>query len=287
MMKAVSALSAVVGDAATGAIAAAAFSTGLAAVKLQLYNSTVGAFRAFSEGPPGEPAADLPIMADCLYGVSIAQALGLGPLWDGPFASHLAEEGRANGSPYGLTVLTGRPGAMPFADIDFTTWGMAGPTFSMVALASGEVTDPDIALAPTRLFMDNARSRLRDQWNLAGLYSGASWEKYTANDDGAPWCTNHYGMPLWHYVVHLGISGQVANIPAGTLSFKSAYAPPYTVPLLLAGTTGAVTRVGGNITVSLAFGALALPAGGLVVDDAPCPHAVDLRKGGSVSWSAL
>jgi hypothetical protein len=83
---------------------------------------------------------------------------------------------------------------MPFADIDFTTWGMAGPTWSMVALASGAVADPDAALAQTRLFMDNARSRLRDQWNLAGLYSGASWEKYTLNDDGAPWCTNHYGM---------------------------------------------------------------------------------------------
>jgi hypothetical protein len=86
-------------------------------------------------------------------------------------------------------------------------------------------------------------------------------------------------------VVHYGLSGQQANLPAGTLSFKSAYAPPYTVPLLLAGTTGAVSRVGGNITVSLAFGALSLPARGLVVDGAPCPTAVNLLKGESVSWT--
>ena len=114
MMKAVSALAEVAGDAATGATAAAAFSTGLAAVKAQLWNGTAGAFRAFSEGPPGQPATDLPIMADCLYGVSIAQALGLGLLWDGSFSSHLAEEVRANGSPYVLTQTTpARPTTTP------------------------------------------------------------------------------------------------------------------------------------------------------------------------------
>jgi hypothetical protein len=42
----------------------------------------------------------------------------------------------------------------------------------------------------------------------------------------------------------------------------------------------------GGITVSLAFGSLTLPAGGLVVDGVPYPGAVALTKGQSVSWSA-
>lgn len=284
MMKAVAVLADVVGDAATGATARDAFTRGLSAVRLQLWNATAGAFRAFAtKGPP----TTMPVMSDCLYGATIAHSLGLGLMWDGPpadFASHLALEESANGNDFGLVVLTGRDTAEPFASIDETEWGMAAPTWSYIGLA-GAGLGVDEALAVPQRFFDNVRLRLRDQWNLAGLYSGANWTQYSTNDDGQAWCTNHYGMALTHFYIHLALSGQQVNLPRGTLSFLPRYSEPFSLPLLLAGATGTVSAAAdGTYTVALAFGSLTLPAGGLSVNGRAYASAVSLVRGQSVSW---
>ena len=284
MMKAVGSLAELIGDAATADVSNKAFSNGLASMHTLLWNSTVGAFRAFSTR--GSPST-MPIMADCLYGASIAHSLGLGLLWDGPatdFKSHLASEAAFNANPYGLVVLTGRDGPMPFASIDFTTWGMAGPTYGYVGLASGQLGPVD-ALDFARRFMDNARSRISDQWNLAGLYSGANWTAYSANDDAQPWCTNHYGMPLTHYYLHYALSGQQANIPEGRLSFSPAFPAPFRLPFFLAGASGNVSQdEQKKVTLSIAFGTLTLPAGGLSVNGKVYPQPINMKKGDVISW---
>jgi hypothetical protein len=248
-----------------------------------LWNETAGAFRAFStQAAP----TTMPIMSDCLYGVTIAHSLGLGLLWDGPasdFISHLAAEAANNANPFGLVVLTGRDGPEPFASIDETEWGMAGPTFGYIGLAAGMGVDASLEYA--RRFFDNIRLRLRDTWNIAGLYSGADWSKYSANDDGQSWCTNHYGMALTHYYLHYALSGQQADLPGGKLSFAPQYPAPFSLPLLLAGTTGTVSAdAAGRYTVAVSFGSLQLPAGGLSVSGRAYAGAVSLVGGQSVSW---
>lgn len=119
-------------------------------------------------------------------------------------------------------------------------------------------------------------------------------------------------MPLTFYFNLYALSGQVTDIPGGRLAFAPAYPPPFRLPLLLAGTTGAlVARVGPaaaapedadedadaveddapevavavTYTVEIAFGRLRLPAGGLSVSGHAYPHAVDLAGGQRLSWT--
>jgi hypothetical protein len=69
------------------------------------------------------------------------------------------------------------------------------------------------------------------------------------------------------------------------LSLSPRFAPPFVLPVLLPGlmATIAVDAAGGRV-LRVAFGALSLPAGGLVVSGVPCPKAVELKAGGSVAW---
>ena len=162
---------------------------------------------------------------------------------------------------------------------------MGGPTYSSVSLYAGE-RNLTLALDPLKRFMDNYRTRLADQWNLAGLTTSANWT-YHENENGMSWCTSHYGMPLTHYFIHYGISQQQVNLMEGKLSFTPVINPPYTVPMLLAGITGTVSRDNNNgITVTVAFGTLSLPAGGLTVDGSSYPNSVNLGPGQSISWTA-
>ena len=58
------------------------------------------------------------------------------------------------------------------------------------------------------------------------------------------------------------------------------------MPVLVANAEGSLTsRTKGEYTLTLAFGALSLPRGGLVVDGKPCPKPVNLKAGDEVSWS--
>lgn len=278
MMKAVATLAKVVGDAVTLNEAETAFEAGLVAVRSQLWNPETQSFRAYA----GFNAT----MSDSLYGISIAHSLGLGILWNSSaeLLSHLQYEAKTNLDDFGLKVLVGREEPAPILGLDTSHWGMAGPTFSYVSLAAGS-KDIDGALNPTRLFMDNYRSRVNDQWNLAGLTTSANWT-FREHDNGQSWCTSHYGMPLTHYYAHYALSGLQINLPSGNVTINPVYPAPFVVPLLLAGTTGVVSKDRtGLIKVTINFGSLNIPAGGLVVSGKPYPKTVQLTKGQSISWS--
>ena len=173
---------------------------------------------------------------------------------------------------------------------DDVVWLGGGPTWSYLKAVSGTVPSLDDALAPARASTENFRTRLNDWWNLVGITTSASagW----AGNEGMPYITSHYGFLLPNLYLVYAVSGQVADIPQGSLSFAPLVpaGAPFSVPLLLPGTTGTVScAVLGqgryNYTVALAFGGLRLPGGGLSVNGAAYLAAVDLGPGGSVSWT--
>jgi hypothetical protein len=87
-----------------------------------------------------------------------------------------------------------------------------------------------------------------------------------------------------HYLVPV-LSGQMTNIPNGTLSFAPVYPCPFSLPATLAGTEGTVScDAAGTYTLALAFGHIELPAGGLSVNGKAYPSPVELGPGESVSW---
>lgn len=247
----------------------------------------------------------------------LALERGLGFLVNASYlASQLRAEATYNANDFGFTVLTGRSTPPPAAaagavsadagvepasprlaaaahavtrrgplrvdTVDDVDWMGAAPTWSYLALAVGQGAVDD-SLAPTRASVENWRTRLADWWNLAGITTSGDWGGQHAN--GMPYVTSHYGFLLPDYHLLYALAGQATDLPGGTLSFAPRYACPYTLPLLLAGTTGAVACDGaGQYSVSVAFGSLSLPAGGLSVSGSPYPGAVALSAGGSVSW---
>ena len=101
--------------------------------------------------------------------------------------------------------------------------------------------------------------------------------------------TSHYGFLLVDYYLLPGLTGQVTDIPGGTLSFEPAYACPYTLPVLLMGTEGLLVcdSLAGDTqyTLALLFGSLVLPPGGLSVSNSHYAQAVNLVGGANVSWT--
>ena len=301
-MRAVEAMAAVVGDAATGAAAAASFATARSAIKALLWNSTHGYFRAYTGGDA--------IMADCLYGQVVASAHGLGLLLDAvDMASHLAAELKYNGNRFGLTVMTGRHTPPPIpanvrpslrhlvgttADIqDDAVWEGAAPDWAAVALAlraADAALFPNVTavLEPMRLQSENWRSRLNTLWDIAGLTSTDTSEYGDENTLGQPLCTSHYGFALTSYYLVYALSGQQTNIPAGSLTFAPVYACPFALPAMLYNVEGSIAcdLAAGSptYTLRLAFGSLTLPAGGLAVNGVAYTGAVALGAGDSVSW---
>jgi hypothetical protein len=168
---------------------------------------------------------------------------------------------------------------------DDTNWQGAAPTWSYLALALGTAS-VDAALDPTRRATENWRSRLNDFWNLAGLTTSGDWGG--ENDNGQPYVTSHYGFLLPNYYLLPALTGQQTDVVGGTLTFAPRYPCPYTLPLLLAGTTGTVTCAGtAAFTVAVAFGTLSLPAGGLTISGSTYPGgAVTLAAGQSVTWGS-
>jgi hypothetical protein len=105
-----------------------------------------------------------------------------------------------------------------------------------------------------------------------------------------PSSCSHYGFALPTWYLPYVLSGQKSDIAHGSLEFAPLYAPPFVLPLLLPGTTGTVAAQpdvtsGTTFTVSIAFGQLTLPAGGLVVNGVPYPRSFALASGDSVSWT--
>jgi len=122
---------------------------------------------------------------------------------------------------------------------------------------------------------------------VAGIASGDDWPEGQKN---LPFVTSHYGFLLVDYYLVPGLSGQQHHLGKGAasfLSFNPPFAPacPFTFPVLLPGTTGSVgCDAAGAFNLSLAFGALSLPAGGLSVNGHAYPAALELAAGDSVAW---
>lgn len=297
-------LAKVVGDSATAAAAEAALARAQGAVGDLLWNSTYSYLRAYTGGDA--------VMTDALYGQEIALHHGLEWFFDkGKLSGHLAAELKYNGNPFGLTTVTGRHEPPPLAGKhaaerarglaragidteDDTIWLQSAPTWSVMTLrlakeagapfqplSAAQVTE---ALEPTRWQLENYRSRLNDMWNFAGLNSGAKWGPDSMN--GMPWVTAHYGFTMVDFYLYTALTGQQTNIAGGKLSFDPVYACPYTLPVLLQGVEGTLSCAGGQYTLTLMFGSLQLPAGGLSVAGSVYAQAVDLGEGDKVTWAS-
>ena len=81
------------------------------------------------------------------------------------------------------------------------------------------------------------------------------------------------------------LSGQLLDLPGGTLTFNPVLPGPYQLPFMgaaLEGTLGC--DAGGVFTLTLAFGTLQLPAGGLSVSGKAYANTVSLGPGDALSW---
>jgi len=316
-MRAAAELARAVNDSATAAAADAAFTRGQGALDALLFNTTFSYYRAYTGGEA--------LMGDTLYGQVVALHHGLGWLTAGGAAglarlsAHLAAELKYNGNAFGIRVVTGRNDpppassrtaaaglrAAPFVragvdTTDDTNWQGAGPDWSYVAIQLARASAPahapldpavvEAALDPARRSMENFRTRLADLWNPTGLTStGPEWG--ADNAQGQPYITSHYGFLLVDFYLIGALTGQATNVPAGRLTFDPAYACPYTLPVLLQGTEGSLVCAenpghGAQYTLTVFFGSLALPAGGLSVAGSAYPNAVALGPGESVTWAA-
>jgi len=302
----------VMGDASTQTLCKQAFEFGQSQLYKLLWNSTHSYFRAYTGGNA--------IMGDCLYGQMIAHHLGLGWLVDlGKIQAHLNAELKYNGDAYGIKVVTGRHTPPPynlgkdgtlegrdrssrrltqglkqmvelnerlgFDTQDDVIWMGAAPDWSYLQIALNASTGVDLkrAMAPVEAELVNYRDRLRDIWNIVGIISPSDWG-VDESFHGAPYVTSHYGFVMTDYYLPPLLSGQQTNIPRGTLSFSPVYPCPFNLPLLLANCTGIVSCTGSAYTVSISFGSLSLPAGGLSVNGRAYPKAFSLKPGGSVTW---
>jgi hypothetical protein len=224
-MRAAVELAAVVGDAATGATAAAAFARGQGALDALLWNSTYSYYRAYTGGDA--------VMTDALYGQEIALHHGLGWLVGDldKLRTHLAAELKYNAAePYGLVTITGRHKPPPRVESenvsprraaaiaagkaigvdtqDNVIWTQSGPTWSAMQLRLAKAAGPafaplsqaaiDAALLPSQWQLDNVRSRLHDLWNFAGINTGATADWGPEGAYGMPFCTSHYVRDAAH-----------------------------------------------------------------------------------------
>jgi non-lysosomal glucosylceramidase len=257
-----------------------------AAITNLLWNSTESYFRAYT----GENA----VMTDALYGAMIAHHHGLGLLWDSPsdILSHLAIEESRNFDTGGLRTITGRNDPPRGATTDDVIWEQSAPTHSymLVAVNNGTLTDMDSALSVAKRGIDKWRSILNDPWNVAGIATtnSSSWPPVNGvSHSNVPYVTSHYGFLLVDYYLVPLLSGQQVSLNKGQLSFNPPFSHscPFSYPLVLAGTIGTVScNTNGLYNVSIAFGSLQLPPGGLSVNGNIYTQQVSISKGESITW---
>lgn len=278
-------LSSEMGDSTTLSMVTAALARAQTATQNLLWNSTDNFFRAYSYN------GDNAIMSDALYGQVIASTNGLGFLMDETqIASHLEAEMRFNYDPRGFVSIVNRITPPPDGNKpdDTKLWQQAGPDWSSLALLLGQVNSPtgsniSAALDPARRQLDNWRSRLHNLWNIAGLTTATDPQ----NDDlsANPYCTAHYGFALTSYWLFPSLSGQLIDLAHGKLTFAPVFACPFNLPSLAAGLTGTISCDNNQVfTLSIMFGTLSLPPGGLKVNDKVYSAGVNLGPGESVSW---
>jgi hypothetical protein len=294
-LKAVQELAAAVGDTATGAAAASGYARASEALLPWMWNSTLGYFKAYTDGPNAQKQYNV-LMADALYG----QMLGLhhfgGDGWhteQSIVAQHLAAEVTYNFDQAGFKVLMDMD---THTTIEPSVWLGAGPTWSYLQLKLGNMSVDD-ALEGVRRTIETERTALADLWNLRALLQ----DDQVAPPGAAPSMVNlpreqgHYAFLLPVYYLLPALSGQLNALHKGVLSFAPLYPCPYTLPWMMMDTTGLLTCAPASsaagvssvtYTLSVSFGAVSVPAGGLSVSGSAYPQAVDISAGESVSWTA-
>ena len=71
----------------------------------------------------------------------------------------------------------------------------------------------------------------------------------------------------------------------GKLDLNPKFNAPYVLPVLLSGVEGSIaSSKKGSYTLTVAFGKLILPAGGLSVDGVSYSKAINMTGGDSISW---
>jgi len=286
------------GDNATASTVAAARSRGEAALQDLLWVSSDGAggggyYKAYLYNDESA------LMADALYGAVIALGVGLGSLAPpSQMSLHLAAEMSHNYDPFGFVTITNRTNPPPDGQHpdDTKLWGQAGPDWSSLTLqlatATAALSNPKegggginvtAALDPAFRQLDNWRTRLASLWNLAGITSAE--DKANPDLSALPFCTAHYGFDLVAFWLMPALSGQLLDLPGGTLTFNPVLPCPYQLPFMgaaLEGTLGC--DAGGVFTLTLAFGTLQLPAGGLSVSGKAYANTVSLGPGDALNW---
>ena len=275
-------MAAEVGDAAVEAAVLAALARAQAATTSILWNSTFNYYRAFNGGDA--------IFTDTLYGLMIAHAhgFGLAGVDADKVAAHLDFEWARNQDAFGMRVISNPV-------MEDSVWMNGPPTWTYLALAQLAAASPGgvvssnasalaDALEPMRRMVSNYRDRIADLWNLRALTHSET--EGNALEHGGPREQGHYGFALTAQHLLLLLSGQQARLHRGQLSFAPIFAPPYSLPVLLLGTEGSLAAdAAGRLTLSIAFGSLQLPAGGLSVHGAVYGGgAISLGPGQSVSW---
>jgi non-lysosomal glucosylceramidase len=256
-----------------------------------------------------------------MYGHHVGQGFVVNQTY---LVKHLAAELKYNLNPYGMTVVTGRTtpgplerlaasaaaaaapetqsrrqraaaaaaGSAPLGvdTVNDVVWMGGGFDWSYMALAlgvygGGGAGGWETALVPSFNEVANYRDRLHDLWNIAGLYTTADWGADNSTVNGLPYITSHYGFHMTQYYLIYALSGQQTNLPGGKLAFTPVVPAPYNLPVVLYGGTGTLVADGaGSVTLTLAFGSLTLPAGGLTVNGVAYPGALTLAAGQSVTW---
>ena len=281
----------------------------------RLWNATGGFFRAHVYDAAAPQLGSDQIMTDTLYGEMLAHhhfgATSVPPAF---VRSHLAAEWHANHDAYGMRVISN-----PVQEDSI--WMNGPPTWSYLALAlntpanggareggggegeggaggagaggaggEGEGLSTEAALEPLRRMSENFRTRLKDMWNLRALtHTDGSLPPAETNrsmERGVPREQGHYAFMMTDLHLYSLLAGQTTHLPQGRLALAPRFAPPYVLPVLLAGMEGALTsRAKGNYSFVVSFGRLELPARGLSVDGVPYPHPVRLGAGESVAWA--
>jgi hypothetical protein len=266
-------MAAAMGDAPLEASAVAALAAARAAAKALLWNATAGYFRAFVGGDA--------VFTDTLYGLMVGHAHGFGLLMDVPLvAAHLALEWERNKDAFGMRVISN-----PI--MEDSIWMNGPPTWTYISLLlAGPVPSAAAAAAalePMRRMVANYRERLADLWNLRALTHSET--EGGALEHGGPREQGHYGFMLTDQNLYYLLSGQQTALHRGRLSFAPPFPPPWTLPVLLRGTEGALSAdAGGRFSLRVEFGRLFVPAGGLSVNGRAFAGEVDLGPGQNVSW---
>lgn len=276
-LQAVQRLAKGLGDGASAEKAARAYEVGLAAVQREFWNASSKFFRA--------TAGQNQVFTDSLYGQMLAHhnfgELAFNnsqQLWD-----HLDYEWKQNQDQFGMRVLN-----HPIQEDSI--WMNGPPTWSYLELLQGKLSMEE-ALEPLKRMSENIRTNLRDTWNLRALLHTQTAKRDI--DKGKPMEQGHYAFMLTDLFLLPLLSGMRVDMANAfsehRLEIVPMFKPPFTLPIMLSGCEASLQARQANgaisFTLTVAFGRLRLPAGGLRVCGQSRPEAIFLREDDSLTWS--